>query len=67
MLKRVEYRAGLNCGHCMAKADGAKKRSCKNHAVCEQWYLHRSRKTFAIKMHHAGLPLNKAATHEPHA
>jgi integrase/recombinase XerD len=62
MLKRVAYRAGLNCGHCMAKADRVKKRSCKNHAVCEQWYLHRFRKTFATKMHHAGLPLKDLQT-----
>lgn len=34
-----------------------KEVSCKTHPVCEQWYLHRFRKTFATKMHHAGMPL----------
>ena len=40
-----------------AKLNGGKKLSCKAHPVCEQWYLHRFRKTFATKMHHAGMPL----------
>jgi integrase/recombinase XerD len=31
--------------------------SCKDHPVCEHWYLHRFRKTFATKIHHAGMPL----------
>src|SRR5437016_11126009 len=37
--------------------EGGKKLSCKTHPVCEQWYLHRFRKTFATKMHYAGMPL----------
>jgi integrase len=41
----------------MAKLSGGKKLSCKEHPVCDQWYLHRFRKTFATKMHHAGMPL----------
>jgi integrase/recombinase XerD len=40
-----------------AKLNATKKLSCKAHPVCEQWYLHRFRKTFATKMHHAGMPL----------
>jgi len=40
-----------------AKLEGGKKLSCKTHPVCEHWYLHRFRKTFATKMHHAGMPL----------
>jgi integrase/recombinase XerD len=31
--------------------------SCKDNPVCEHWYLHRFRKTFATKINHAGLPL----------
>jgi len=42
--------------------DYVKKRSCKDQAVCEQWYLHRFRKTFATKMHHAGLRLKDLQT-----
>lgn len=34
-----------------------KKLSCKEYPVCDLWYLHRFRKTFATKMHHAGIPL----------
>jgi len=57
ILKRIALRAGLNCGHCVAKVKGTAKLSCKKHPVCEQWYLHRFRKTFATKIHHAGMPL----------
>ncbi len=57
ILKRIALSAGLNCGHCTAKMDGTKKLSCKTHPVCEHWYLHRFRKTFATKIHHAGMPL----------
>ena len=46
MLKEVAYRAGLNCGRCSSVADG-KQLSCKDHAVCGEWELHRFRKTFA--------------------
>jgi hypothetical protein len=31
--------------------------SCKAHPVCDQWYLHRFRKTFATKLHHGGTRL----------
>ena len=41
----------------MAKQDGTKKRSCKDHAVCKEFFLHRFRKTFATRLHHAGVPL----------
>jgi len=34
-----------------------KKLSCKTHPVCEHWYLHRFRKTFATKLHHGGTRL----------
>ena len=34
-----------------------KKLTCKSHPVCEQWYLHRFRKTFATKLHHGGTRL----------
>lgn len=34
-----------------------KKLTCKTNPVCEQWYLHRFRKTFATKLHHGGARL----------
>lgn len=40
-LKRLAYHAGLNCGHC----DG-----CKERHECEEWALHRFRRTFATRM-----------------
>jgi integrase/recombinase XerD len=46
MLKAIALRAGLNCGHCVGRVAG-KSVSCKDHAVCELWTLHRFRKTFA--------------------
>jgi integrase/recombinase XerD len=33
------------------------KLPCKHHPVCDQWYLHRFRKTFATKLHHGGTRL----------
>lgn len=45
-LKKVALRAKLNCGHCESTLNGEKV-TCKNHAVCEQWYLHKFRHTFA--------------------
>ena len=50
MLKELAYRAGLNCGRCMGVLDG-KEVSCRTHAVCGEWELHRFRKTFACWHH----------------
>lgn len=44
--KQVALRAGLNCGKCRDK----KGRSCKTHAVCEKWHLHKFRHTFATQL-----------------
>ena len=57
VVKGVAFRAGLNCGDCMGKQDGQKKRSCKAHPVCKHHFTHRLRKTFATRRHHAGTPL----------
>jgi integrase len=43
ILKRRALQAGLNCGMCVM----ARNESCKNKPVCENWYLHRFRHTFA--------------------
>jgi integrase/recombinase XerD len=51
ILKRLAYRAGLNCGQCYNKAG----RCCADHAICERFGLHRFRKTFATMHHEAGV------------
>jgi integrase/recombinase XerD len=45
-LKEVAKRGKLNCGHCQSTHFG-KPVTCKTHAVCEQFYLHKFRHTFA--------------------
>jgi integrase/recombinase XerD len=50
-LKRLAYRAGLNCGHCYSKAG----RCCATSATCSQFGLHRFRKSFATLHHEAGV------------
>jgi integrase/recombinase XerD len=49
-LKILAHRAGLNCGRCTCMVDD-KEVSCKDHAVCGEWELHRFRKTFACWHH----------------
>jgi integrase/recombinase XerD len=53
-LKLVALRAGLNCGHCHSKENG-KPVTCKTHAVCENFYLHRLRKTCATRWSNSGV------------
>jgi integrase len=55
MLKDRALAAGLNCGHCTRILRG-KNVSCKDHAVCGHWILHRFRKTFATFHHANGVP-----------
>jgi integrase/recombinase XerD len=45
-LKNVALRGKLNCGHCNSEHFG-KAVTCRTHAVCEQFYLHKFRHTFA--------------------
>ena len=57
-LKTLALRAGLNCGRCVTKPrNGGKEERCKDKPVCDDFFLHRFRKTFATRMHHAGVPL----------
>jgi Phage integrase family len=63
-LKTIALRGGLNCGQCktiITKGEGDKRRkvkvSCKDHAVCEHFYLHRFRKTCATRWHEANIPV----------
>jgi integrase/recombinase XerD len=63
-LKGIALRGGLNCGQCkttITKGEGDTRRkvqvSCKDHAVCEHFYLHRFRKTCATRWHEANIPV----------
>jgi integrase/recombinase XerD len=63
-LKTIALRAGLNCGECrttLTKGEGGARRlvavSCKDHPVCEHYYLHRFRKTCATRWLEAGIPV----------
>jgi integrase/recombinase XerD len=42
-LKRIAYRAGLNCGHCVSKYGN----KCGEGPYCGNWFLHKFRHTFA--------------------
>ena len=53
-LKKVAYRAGLNCGHCVNRAGV----SCKDADVCAQFKLHKFRKTCATRWASSDIPLN---------
>ncbi len=64
IIKRVALRAGLNCGHCVAKTKGKhpckhpvckEGLSCKHHPVCKKWIIHTLRKTWATNRNRAGM------------
>ena len=64
IIKRVALRAGLNCGHCVAKTKGKhpckhpackEGLSCKLHPVCKKWIIHTLRKTWATNRNRAGM------------
>jgi integrase/recombinase XerD len=44
-LKRIAYKAGLNCGRCLTR--GGHK--CAEGEFCGNWFLHRFRHTFATR------------------
>ena len=44
-LKKIAYRAGLNCGHCVSRHGN----KCSEGAHCSQWFLHKFRHTYATK------------------
>jgi integrase/recombinase XerD len=63
-LKRVAFRAGLNCGSCVTTVTKGRydskhkvEVSCKTDPVCEHIYLHRFRKTCATRWLEAGVPI----------
>ena len=68
IIKRVALRAGLNCGHCVAKSKKDGKHackhpackeglSCKHHPVCKKWIIHTLRKTWATNRSRAGMDI----------
>jgi integrase/recombinase XerD len=44
-LKRIAYRAGLNCGRCTSRHGNA----CLKGGYCSNWFLHKFRHTFATQ------------------
>lgn len=54
-LKKIAFRAGLNCGYCINR----RGLSCKDHPVCEYWALHKFRRTFATTHHEGGASARK--------
>lgn len=49
-LKKLALRGGVNCGECVSRTG----KSCKVAPVCEQWWLHKFRSTFATAHHESG-------------
>jgi len=63
-LKTLALRAGLNCGRCrtiLSKGSYDHKATaqvtCKTNNICEQWKLHRFRKTRATRWMENGIPI----------
>jgi len=62
-LKRIAFHAGLNCGECKTVVTKGRYETkykvnvtCKDDPVCEDFYLHRFRKTCATRWHEAEFP-----------
>jgi integrase len=52
VVKKLAFRAGINCGHCVSKFG----ESCADKPVCKNVFLHKLRKTYASRLHKNGLP-----------
>jgi integrase/recombinase XerD len=50
-LKAIALRAGVNCGQCKSK----RGKSCATHPVCNEWTLHKFRRTWATLHLRAGV------------
>jgi len=55
-LKRVAFRAGLNCGRCRGRLNG-KPVTCKTDAICREFGLHKFRHTYATTILRDGVDL----------
>gem|GEM_PF-268397 len=58
MLKTLALRAGLNCGECFSVGKG-RRQTCLTSPVCEQFTLHKFRRTFATFHHEHGVPVTQ--------
>jgi site-specific recombinase XerD len=63
-LKQIALRAGLNCGNCVTGSYddffniiSGTEQSCKDSACCEQWTLHKFRRTWATFHLWNGVPI----------
>lgn len=55
-LKTIALRAGLNCGQCAGTWEG-KPVTCATHPVCDRWFLHKFRHTYARQALRDGMDL----------
>jgi integrase/recombinase XerD len=53
--KVIAHKAGLNCGQCKDKHG----QSCADGPVCDRWFLHKFRHTFATQMIESGVNLKR--------
>ncbi|WP_420239205.1 tyrosine-type recombinase/integrase [Telmatobacter bradus] len=58
VLKSLAKKAGLNCGHCEA---------CASSGQCEQWTLHKFRRTYCTTLLRSGIDLRTAQAFMGHA
>jgi integrase/recombinase XerD len=58
LCKTIAHRAGLNCGLCLTP----KGESCADGPVCENWYLHKWRHTFATNSLRDGMDIKTLQT-----
>ena len=58
MLKRIAFRAGLNCGECSRVGQG-KRQTCRTSPICAKFTLHKFRRTFATFHHEHGVPVTQ--------
>ncbi len=63
-IKSLALQAGLNCGDCIGK-DGRTR--CDKHPICSKYTLHSFRRTYASRLHAAGVPLLKIKEYLGHA